>query len=278
MIMSNHKTRLCYTVILVIGLYAGSLSANPASLDDALKQYYAGYPDQAIELLEPIAASGDIDAQYLLGNMLYTLSQGDPLQWYHAAAEQGSAAANFALGTIYQNRWVQSRLAEDADLAQAHFQRALELGDQNAQAALTKLAEHRRATANSSSLTYTNESFSSTREAPEKRKTSSQTATASTAKTSRKRASARDELSEALANFQSSGDLLSDAQRLQKLISQYQGGTLVGSSEQVDSSSISALTQLLGGFESTEKLISDLSKLYEHIKTATELSTAPGAN
>ncbi len=261
---------------LLIGLYAGSLSANSPMLEQAVKKYYAGYPAEAIGMIEPIARAGDLDAQLLLGNILYTLSQanqsyGDPLPWYHLAAEQGSAPANYALGTLYQNRWLQSRDDAVADLAQAHFHKAQELGEQKAQAALAKLAAHRRAAGKPSALTYTNDSFRSKKAPPPK--------AASAAQETPQSKPRREELNDVLASFQSSGDLLADAQKLQQLLSQMQGVDSANSTESTGSApALGVLTQLLSGFESTDGLLADLVKLYDHLNTATELSTAPGAN
>ena len=91
--------------------------------------------------------------------------------------------------------------------------------------------------------------------------------------------SKQDELNDVLANFQSSGDLLADAQKLQQLLSQVQGADPANSSDSAGSApALGVLTQLLSGFESTDGLLADLVKLYDHLNTATELSTAPGAN
>lgn len=265
---------------LALALYCGSLAANSPTLDAAVKKYYAGQAEQAIALLEPLAIGGDVDAQYLLGNMIYSLSQAgestdDPARWYRLAAAQDSAPANYALGTLYQNRWLQSRRHEDADFAQTHFERAAALGEPKAAAALEKLAAHRRAVAESSTLTYTNESFGSTRTPAAK----PQAAATKPAAAQTLHSSPDDALSQALANFRSSGDLAADALALQRLINEaYAADPSAGNAQAAETGgNIGALMQLLGGFESTEKLLNDLAGLYQHIKAASELSTAPGA-
>jgi hypothetical protein len=44
-------------------------------MDEAVKRYYAGFPEEAISMIKPLALSGNVDAQYLLGNILYSLSK-----------------------------------------------------------------------------------------------------------------------------------------------------------------------------------------------------------
>ena len=262
-------------VLAVLMLASGASAANSKTLDAAVKQYYAGRPDTAIAMIEPLATAGDADAQYLLGNLLYTLAQanqpaGDPAPWYRRAAAQGSAAAAYALGTLYQNRWLQSRRDDDAEQARAAYQRALELGDGNARAALDKLAAHRRSVADSKSLTYTNDSFSSTRSVEEK----PAQPVAQTAPAERHReAPPVTTLDELLANFESSGDPVADAERLKELLGRMDQQALAGPG---GDSGVSG--GLFGNFESAGDLLGKLIELYGHIETATELSTAPGAN
>jgi len=63
---------------------------------------------QAQEILRPLAAKGDVDAQYNLG-MMYDYGKGvtqdykEAVKWYLLAAEQGSASAQYNLGVMYDN-------------------------------------------------------------------------------------------------------------------------------------------------------------------------------
>ncbi len=123
-----------------------AIMANSAELDIAVKAYYGGRPAEAVELIKPLAQAGDISAQYLLGNILYSLSQtrqvnlGDEaVEWYTKAAMQGSAEANNALGNIYYNRWIDSRQQKDAALAISFYEKAIGLGTKVKQEPLTKL-------------------------------------------------------------------------------------------------------------------------------------------
>lgn len=122
------------------------VNANDKTIDNAIMEYYAGSPEVAISMIEPLAASGNLDAQLLLGNILYSLarsgsgdSYGDPLGWYERAAAQNSADANYTLGAIYNNRWLETRDKQDAARGIVYYQRALELGHNEAQLRSTSL-------------------------------------------------------------------------------------------------------------------------------------------
>ncbi len=76
--------------------------------DGAVEAYKKGSYVQAIELFRPLAAKGDVDAQYNLG-MMYDYGEGvtqdykEAVKWYLLAAEQGSASAQYNLGVMYDN-------------------------------------------------------------------------------------------------------------------------------------------------------------------------------
>ena len=115
-------------------------------MDEAVKRYYAGFPQEAISMIKPLALSGNVDAQYLLGNILYSLSKEgeitdfeDPVKWYKMAAEQNVADANYALGAIFHNRWNKSRDKNDAANAIIYYQMASESGFSKAQQPLDRI-------------------------------------------------------------------------------------------------------------------------------------------
>ncbi len=145
--MSPDFPRLALSSILATCLLiTPPLGADQRQLDEAVKRYYAGYPRDAIEMLEPLASSGDVEAQYLLGNILFSLLQAgtfgaveDPEKWYRMAAEQGSADASFALGAILQNRWSQSAEKNAAASAILHYRDAVDRGHERARGALARL-------------------------------------------------------------------------------------------------------------------------------------------
>lgn len=267
--MQRHSSKLSLCLALLLNLTANSPAMAADVVDDAIKRYYAGYPAEAIEMLRPIASAGDAGAQYLLGNILYTLSssgkaavQDDPADWYRMAAAQDSAPANYALGAIHNNRWLQFHDAEDANLAQSYFERAGRLGNQQAAAALAKLQSSR----NTASLSYTNDSFSSKRAAA---------ATSGKAPLANAQSAPKTALTNALSGFQSSGDAAADARNLQRLLGESAGNL---QSAEETTPNLSTLMQMLGNFESIDELINDIINLYQHIETASELDTTPGSN
>jgi hypothetical protein len=126
--------------------FSVAIAANTKEMDEAVKRYYAGYPDEAISMIKPLALSGDVDAQYLLGNILYSLSEKgklstieDPVKWYKMAAEHNSADAVYALGVIFHNRWSKSHNKKEAANAIIYYQNAVELGSIKAQEPLSKV-------------------------------------------------------------------------------------------------------------------------------------------
>lgn len=140
------RTVLITLQSLILLLVSATANGNAANLDDAIKIYYAGLPDQAIAILKPLAQSGDIEAQLLLGNMLHSLSrsvtaksQDDPVTWYQMAAAQGSAEANYLLGVTYHNRWATSQEMDSNSKAIAYYETALKLGNKTAQGPLVQL-------------------------------------------------------------------------------------------------------------------------------------------
>ena len=81
---------------------------NKTQWQEGVAAYKRGnYPD-ALAKLKPLAAKGDVDAQFFLG-VMYAKGQGvqqDHLQalaWYLEAAEQGDVQAQSKLGVMYGN-------------------------------------------------------------------------------------------------------------------------------------------------------------------------------
>ena len=86
-------------VLSSVFLYGADLQAGQRAYEQ--KDYAS-----AMKELTPLAQSGRVEAQILLGKM-YMLGQGVPkdtdqaLQWFQAAADQGNAQAQFFLGALY---------------------------------------------------------------------------------------------------------------------------------------------------------------------------------
>ena len=259
--IAARKTAFLSCLFLGFILFAPTGASSPT--ETAVDHYYAGYPQKAVQLLVPIAEAGDVEAQYLLGNMLYTLENaqpamdlGDPVRWYRLAAQQDSAPAHFALGAIFFNRWLEYREPGDALLAESHYRRARDLGSEAAVPALEKLQRSLEAT----SLIYSNESFEHLTRVPEKQWSEPTTR------------SRPQNLADVVTGFNLSGDTQADARQLQELLG---ASGLAGQQSAPD---ISSLRELLSDFESFGSLLSNLMQLYRHIDTASELRAEPGAN
>ncbi len=266
--MARECRLLALGLAATLALAAGGTAGASPLLDQAVKKYYAGRSAEAIEMIRPLALAGDAEAQYLLGNILYTLAssgQGnlleDPSTWYRMAAAQDSAPANYALGVIHNNRWLRSHRDEDAALARSYLQRALELGEPKARAALDRLAGYLETERDSVSLRYSNADFASG-STPE-----------SQAKAPQRGSARAKPAGSASAGLGSSGDPVAEAERLRDLLQRLQDGA-----QPVDIADAGALTGMLGGFESIDQLIADIARLLENVEEASRLDTAPGSN
>ena len=145
-LMNNLMKIALRWVISVTLIVSCSVAAATPEINEAVKKYYAGFPDEAIGMLKPLALSGDVDAQYLLGNILYSLSKtgkfdqiDDPVRWYKMAAAQQSIGANYALGNIFHDRWLESRNRQDAANAIVYYQRTVDSGYTKAQVSLNRI-------------------------------------------------------------------------------------------------------------------------------------------
>jgi TPR repeat protein len=104
-------------------LMAATVQAN--DLGDALEMHAAGKPAEAAQLLQPLAESGDMLAQYNLGVILEDVDPALAARWYARAAQAGQAQAAFNLGHLY----LAGRGApRDLPAAREAFQRGAELG------------------------------------------------------------------------------------------------------------------------------------------------------
>lgn len=116
-------------------LIAFLLTATPAfatdPLTDAVRAIEAGRHSQAVQLLTPLANSGNSLAQYRLG-VLYYNGQGVPedeqqaIYWWKKAAAQGYTEAMFQLGSAYLFGAQTAKLVPDPDREAAmwYFQAA----------------------------------------------------------------------------------------------------------------------------------------------------------
>jgi hypothetical protein len=173
--MCHHLPAKLICLLVVLSCLFSNLSANPLDLDQAAKAYQSGDSDRALAILKPLALQGDLQAQNLLGNIIYGLSLAnpsktteDPKKWYQMASAQGSPEASYALGAIHNNHWLRTKREEDALLAEHFYQLALDRGYSKAEAPLMRIAAHNQATRQSSSLKYSDSSFNRQRGPSEK--------------------------------------------------------------------------------------------------------------
>ena len=173
--MCHHLPAKLICLLVVLSCLFSNLSANPLDLDQAAKAYQSGDSDRALAILKPLALQGDLQAQNLLGNIIYGLSLAnpsktteDPKKWYQMASAQGSPEASYALGAIHNNQWLRTKREEDALLAEHFYQLALDRGYSKAEAPLMRIAAHNQATRKSSSLKYSDSSFNKQRRPSEK--------------------------------------------------------------------------------------------------------------
>jgi len=112
--MVRHAERECEpvnawrSVFAWCALASASAALHADELDDALAAYDARNYARALELLKPLAESGDPLAQSNLAYMLYEgqgakANVGEAEKWYRLAAEQGDANAQYNLGVMYEN-------------------------------------------------------------------------------------------------------------------------------------------------------------------------------
>ena len=96
-----------FRLALVMMFLAGSAGAQ-AGLQDGVAAYKRGNFTVALKELAPLAGSGNVEAQLLLGGMYSGGVGGIPqdyakaTSWYRKAAEQGNAPAQTSLGVMYE--------------------------------------------------------------------------------------------------------------------------------------------------------------------------------
>lgn len=118
-----------FSVMLVISTF--TVAAHADSLDDALQALEAGRHKQGLQMLTPLANSGNVLAQYRLG-MLYYHGQGisedenRAIYWWKKAAAQGNVESMFQLGSAYLFGSQTAKMVADPDREAAiwYFQAA----------------------------------------------------------------------------------------------------------------------------------------------------------
>ena len=117
------------SVALVLCTFSAASHADP--LADALHALEAGRHKQGVQMLTPLANSGNALAQYRLG-MLYYHGQGVSedeslaIYWWKKAAAQGNVESMFQLGSAYLFGTQTAKMVADPDRESAtwYFQAA----------------------------------------------------------------------------------------------------------------------------------------------------------
>jgi TPR repeat protein len=124
------RISLCTLVAVLALATAVSNALAQDARADGVAAYRSGDYAKAVELLGPLAANGDVTAQYLLGNM-YADGKGvarddkAALLWFQRAAEKGDAAAQYNVGVSYASGT--GTVKNDAEAAK-WFRRAADQG------------------------------------------------------------------------------------------------------------------------------------------------------
>ena len=93
---------------VVAALLLAAMPAWAGPFEDALAAAVKGDYATALRLLQPLAGSGNADAQLFLG-LVYVNGEGVPkddqqaLHWLRKSADQGNASAQYNLGVMYRN-------------------------------------------------------------------------------------------------------------------------------------------------------------------------------
>ena len=120
---------LPFVLITALMLSQEGFAATP--LEQGIAAYRRDEPAKAIQILQPLAARGDAQAQYYLG-LSYEYSP-EAANWFRKAADQGHAKAQYFLYSFYRDG---IGVAQDPVQAGHWLQKAAAGGDDSAQYSL----------------------------------------------------------------------------------------------------------------------------------------------
>ena len=109
--MNNRWLRAVKLIVIFIVEVSFSSSVSSfavaGTMKDAYNAYINGKFDKALELMEPLAKNGDVEAQYILGYMyefghVAKQNSTEAAKWFRMAAEQGDALSQISLGRLYE--------------------------------------------------------------------------------------------------------------------------------------------------------------------------------
>lgn len=118
-------------LLIIVCLLAFNPLANAMTSDVtyAYSLYQDGEIERASDLLKPLADMGDVHAAYVMGLISldsYSSVDGtsNSVSWFVKASQGGLAQANIALGNIYHNQWVKSRVFKEYQLSRFYYRKA----------------------------------------------------------------------------------------------------------------------------------------------------------
>ena len=117
-------------VIIVCLLAFNPLAyAMKSDVTNAYSLYQDGKIKRASDVLKPLAEMGDVHAAYVMGLISldsYSSVDGtsNAVKWFVKASQGGLAQANIALGNIYHNQWVKSRVLKEYQLSRFYYRKA----------------------------------------------------------------------------------------------------------------------------------------------------------
>ena len=98
--------RILQRLLLAVSMCCLVVTANAAPMDDGKAAYDSNDYAQALKIFRPLAAQGNVEAQYYIGQM-YLFGDGvtqnyqEALKWYRLAAAQGNGLAQVFIGQMY---------------------------------------------------------------------------------------------------------------------------------------------------------------------------------
>ena len=134
-------------IIAIIGLPFAAQAVGP--IDEATTALKKGNNTAAYNIVKPLAATGNPDAQFMLCGMFYN-AQGVPkndfeaARWCHAAAQNGNTEAMYNLALLYQNG---EGVGQNFVEARKWYSEAAERGHKDAEFNLAELSGKNKQTA-----------------------------------------------------------------------------------------------------------------------------------
>lgn len=138
----HSRARCVFCIIFAVLLFLAATPAPAGVLEDGFAALDLGDFETAERLLRPLGEQGDPRARSLLGLICaHGKKDREAALWYHMAAEQGFAPAQYSLGVMYDKG---RGVAQDDAEASRWYRMAAEQGDVDAQTDLGIMYLHGR--------------------------------------------------------------------------------------------------------------------------------------